>query len=42
MADQEIFRLKQELRQKMDVNNKKYLEEIYSGKIKMKDPYYAD
>ncbi len=26
----------------MDAHNKKFLNEIYSGKIEMKDPYYAD
>ena len=41
-ADGEIVRLKKELRRKMDDNNKKYIEEIYSGKVKMKDPFYAD
>ena len=27
---------------KMDDQNKKYLEEIYSGKVKINDPFYAD
>lgn len=26
----------------MESNNKKYLEDIYGGKVKVKDPYYAD
>ena len=26
----------------MDDQNKKYLEEIYSGKVKINDPFYAD
>jgi len=30
------------LKEKMDYNNKKYLGEIYQGKVQVKDPYYAD
>lgn len=41
-ADEEIHRLKLELREKMDYNNKKFLEDIYHGKVQIKDPYYAD
>lgn len=26
----------------MDTNNKKYLEDIYQGKVQINDPYYAD
>ena len=26
----------------MDYNNKKFLEDIYHGKVQIKDPYYAD
>jgi hypothetical protein len=26
----------------MDYNNKKFLEDIYHGKVHLKDPYYAD
>jgi hypothetical protein len=32
-AYDEIHRLKQELKEKMDYNNKKFLEGIYQGKI---------
>ena len=26
----------------MSQNNKKYLNNLYEGKVKVKDPYYAD
>ncbi|CAM6000217.1 unnamed protein product [Sphagnum balticum] len=34
--------MKKELQEKGDYNNKKYLENVYGGKIQLKDPYYAD
>lgn len=41
-SDSEIERLKKELKEKMDASNKEYLAGIYQGKVKVKDPYYAD